>query len=673
MIGRRWPQALACLGGIACLSLQPRTADAAEIATFRLEDVDGHVSLRYVSDASATDAGGGPASSGLSQRGWRNEIFVMTHSYVFHPNFLTLDIGGGPILYGESVSGSGSGTAAHGTLFNFSGRATLLRDKPYRASLFFEQLNPTVSIAPGQVLMQENTRYGADLSLLAPATPIPLQLGFSHAASQGRGNDRLIDDDTDRLTLGASRTYGTLGATQFHFQSLRQSSRSGSLNLPIQTSRQSNEAYSFDTRLQFGSDRQYDLSNLVSFNNQRYAVGGSTFPDLQDRRLMLDLRARHSERVHTHGSYSWSRNTQGDIDIALQNIAAGMSYRPAPGTQASLNLRADDSDTLQFLARSRGFDAAVQHDRPLLLGTGQAGYAIRHEQRSQQALAAQAEVLGERLTLAGTAYAKLGQPRIAGGSIVISNAVRSQTYVAGIDYLVSVVGLDTRIQRLVGGAILDGEEVLADYVYDVGGTYAYRQLDQTLNLGWRYGRYLGVFFRHATAMPRLASGTPTFALNEVRSSSFGANADLPFNPGFAFTLGGSFEYEVRRESIAPYRRAIADFHVQTDEPLLGLGYFRLTGRRSHTDYGDPAMNADVRGYDLRYWSRRWFGTDLTAALTGEQDRGGLLQRSRVDGSLGLQWQERKFSLTSSLVRSRETQGGYVRSRTLFQFLARRSF
>jgi hypothetical protein len=48
-----------------------------------------------------------------------------------------------------------------------------------------------------------------------------------------------------------------------------------------------------------------------------------------------------------------------------------------------------------------------------------------------------------------------------------------------------------------------------------------------------------------------------------------------------------------------------------------------------------------------------------------------LPRRRVDASIGLQWQKRKFSLSSSLVRTHETQSGIERDRTTFQFLARR--
>ena len=143
--------------------------------------------------------------------------------------------------------------------------------------------------------------------------------------------------------------------------------------------------------------------------------------------------------------------------------------------------------------------------------------------------------------------------------------------------------------------------------------------------------------------------------------------------GLPLTAGGGIEYEDRRETVAPYRRLAEDLYLQTDEPLFGIGNFRASLRRSRIDYGVAAQNSNLRGYELRYWSRQWFGTDLTAALSGQRDDAGLIPLHRVDGSIGVQWQERKFTLTSSLLRTRENQAGVELNRTTFQFLAKRNF
>jgi hypothetical protein len=660
---------------LVALLLFAGSSGAAEIEPWKLTGVDGYATLQYVQDTQTTAQPGAAtaARSRQAQSGFRNEIFAMTHSYIYHPNLMTLDLGGGPILHSESFSGDSGDAKARGVLYNLSARATLLRDKPYTGSLFFSHLNPTVSVSPGQVLTQENTRYGFDFSLLAAASPVPVQAGFLRTQSLGRGADRQVDDRSEQFNVSASRSFGALGSTQIQYQTSHQSSKSGSQNLPIQSSTASNQAINVDTRLQLGDNRQYDLANLVSFNNQGYALDAGTLPQLKDVRLMLDMRARHSDKLHSHGLYNYGHSSQGDLDSVTQAASAGLSYWPTTGLEASAGVRGDNNQTRQFIARSHGVDGSVRYEQALPIGVGQVSYGVRYDSRSQQATSSQTSVLGERMTLSGIATLTLAHPHVIAGTPAVTNAGRTQTFVAGIDYLLTVVGTETRLQRLIGGNILDGEQVLVDYAYDVGGTYAYNQLDQTLNLNWNLSRYANGYFRYFTSAPQLASGSPGFPLNKVNSSTYGLRADLPFNVGLPITVGGGIEFENRRETVAPYQRMANDTYIQTDEPLFGLGNLRASLRRSRIEYTIATQNSDVRGYELRYWSRQRFGIDLTAALSAERDDAGTVPRQRNDGSIGLQWQERKFTLTSSLIRTREVQAGVERNRTTFQFLAKRDF
>ncbi|MCX7174434.1 MAG: hypothetical protein NT159_11035 [Proteobacteria bacterium] len=646
---------------------------AAEIAPYMLTGVDGYATLQYLQDEQITGQPGTIPQSRQAQSGFRNEIFAMTHSYVYHPNLLLLDIGGGPVLHSESFTNDTDVTKARGALYNFTARAMFLRDKPYTGALFYSHLNPIVSVAPGQVLTQENTRYGFDFSLLTDASPVPLQTGFTRSHVQGHSADRLVDERIDQFNLTASRSYGAMGATQLQYQTMGQISQSGSQNLPIQSSTSYNQTVYADTRLQIGDSRQYDLANVVSFNRQDYALESGSFPERKDRRFMLDLRARHSDKLRSYGFYNYGASSQGDLDSVMRAASAGLSYLPLPGLETSLGVRGDSNAGRQFSAQSHGIDGSVRYEQPLLFGIAQISYAVRADSRGQQAESTQTSVLGERLALSSVTYVALAHPYVIAGTPVVTNAGRTQTFVAGVDYLITLVGTETRLQRLVGGRILDGEQLLVDYAYDIGGTYAYNQFDQSLSLNWNLSRYLNANFRRYASVPRLTTGLPTFPLNAVNSSIYGLRTDLPFNLGTALTIGGGIEHENRHETVSPYRRTADDIYIQTDEPLLGLGNLRASLRRARIKYDVAAQNSDLHGRELRFWSRHWFGADLTAALSTERDAAGIIPRSRKDGSIGLQWQERKFTLTSNLVRSREIQAGIERNRTNFQFLAKRDF
>lgn len=648
---------------------------AQEIAPFRLMGVDGHVSVRYLRDANVTDTPAtGPAGSARTRESLidlRTEVLVMTHSYVYHPNLLLLDVGAGPILQRGSLGTELGETRSSGTLYNLLGRATFLRDKPYRGAAFYEHLNPALSVAPGQVINQEATRYGFDVSLLEPFTPVPVMLDVTRSRFKGRGADRVIDDQIDRMNLRASRSFGALGMTQVHYQAADQDSQSGSPNLPIQGSSASSRALSADTRLQFGADRQYSLVNLISANRQRFQLGAGAIPERRDAQFLLDLRTHHSADLNSFGTYHRSASDQGIVTSRQQFAAAGLSYSHSPRLSATLSARTERNRTSQFDSRAWGADGSVRHQRALPLGTGQASYGLRYERRDQQGSAPQTSVIGERLTLSGTRFVALARQRVIAGSVTLSNTDRTQTFVEGLDYVLSAIGLDTRIERLIGGNIADGQDVLVDYAFDVGGTYAFSQLDQNLSLNWAPTRYTSLYFRYFDAAPHLSSGAPSFQLNAVRSSTYGARADMPVRLGLEAWLGGSYEREDRSETIAPHRRADLDLYAQVEDPMFGPGSLRLTARQSRVQYENSVQNVNLRGYDLRYFARHPVGIDLSADAGYERDSGGSTPRSRAFGSLKAQWRYRKATVSAEFLHVKESQGGFERSRTVAQMLFRR--
>ena len=668
---------LAAAGVLVFLALSAADCLAQGIRPFGLTGVDGYVSTRYFRDEFVTTQSGArqpaTAQSRQSQSDVREELFLMTHNYVYHPNFLTLDIGGGPILeYGTSSTDADS-TQSFSGLYNLTGRATFLREKPYRGSLFYDHLNPTVSISPGQILTQETTRYGFEFSLLEPVTPVPLQIDAARFRSQGSGPDRIIDETIDRANVRASRALGTIGTTQAQYQGMWQKSLSGSPNLPIQGTSSESHGLNMDSRLHFGADQQYEILNLITLNHQTFTLNQGTLPDRNDARVLLDARAAVSSSLHTFGAYNYTFSDQGTATSALHSATAGLSYAPTENLATALGVHGDQNRTGELSAQSYGVDGSIRYQRPLLFGVGQASYAVRYDQRTQQAGASQTNVIGERIILRGTVPVSLSHPRVIPGSVVVSNATRSQTFTEGSDYTLTVVGLDTRVQRLIAGNIVDGQELLVDYGYDPGGTFTSTELNQTFTLGWNLSRYLNVYYRHLEARPSVTSGTPSSPLNTIQSDLYGARADIPLKLGIAFSLGGGYEQEYRRETIAPYRRDTFDVYAQNDEPLFDTTTIRVSAHRTRLAYDTSAQNVEVFGYGARLWWWHPLGIDLSAEASWEQDAAGTAPRRWLTGAVKAQWRFRKVTLMLDGGLTRESQGTVQRNRTLIQFQIRRDF
>ncbi len=669
----RVTSAAACRRGAAAFALALLGAAAAghaqeqEIAPFRVTGVDGYASLRYLGDEFATSQNGVRTRQRIAEM--REELFIMTHSYVYHPRFLSLDAGGGPVFQqGRHASELGD-TSANASLYNLSTRATFLRDKPYFGSLFYDHLNPTVVVSPGSAMTQETTRYGFDLSLIEP---VAVSVDGTHTATQGRGAERVVDDRIDQLSLRASRPLGTGGLTEFRYQSSRQESMSGSPNLPLQQTSFDRRNAQLETRLRFGQRGQYDLFNLVGLDRQAFGLSQQAVPERDERRFLVDLHGRNTDTVTTSANYFRDAIDQDVLSSTLNAGSAGLTYAPTRELSLGLGARADRTRTEQFSARSGGVDGSIQYRRPFLApGTLATSYSVRYTKREQNAAQPQASVAGETVSLSGTTPVALAQQRVVAGSVTVSNLTRTQVFTEGIDYQLSVVGVTTRIQRVPGGNILDGQSVLVDYVHEVGGTFTFDQVDQTVNLGWSVGSYFSVYYRYLDSSPQLMSGEPTTQLNTVRSNLYGSRADVPIGASVVTMLGGLLEYEDRRETIAPYRRREIGAYVQTEEPVFGTGNMRLSTRRLNQDFDNSPQSVRLTGYELGLWTRHPLGLDLSANATWERDTGGPVERTRTLASARSQWRYRRAVLTAELVRAKEAQGTFEHRRTLAQLLFRR--
>ncbi|MCP5152099.1 MAG: hypothetical protein H6982_15190 [Chromatiales bacterium] len=654
--------ALALLVHLGAISAQ-------EITSFRLVDVEGYLATEMVRDAFTTEGSG--TRERQVQSDLRQELSILTHSYVYHPKLVTLDVGAGVVFHRASFTNRLGESSASDLLRSVNARATFLREKPYRGAIHYARSHPSLSVSIGDVVSRSSERYGADLDLLSPLTPVPLHLSVERSRDRADGVLRTLDDEIDRLELRATRSHGAIGATQAQLRASRQRSRSGSPTGPIQTAHLDGLGLSVDSRLQLGARRQHDLTSLVTFDRQTFDILAGQRLDRRDLRGLLDLRTRHTARLESFAHYDFASSRQDDLSSDRHAAGVSISHRPSEDLSTSVGLRADDERATRASTRSLSGDASVRYRRALPIGVGRASYALHYDRRAQRASGTRATVLGERLTLVGTLEVVLGAERVVPTSITVSNVTRSQTYVEGVDYRVSVVGTETRIQRLIAGAILDGDEVLVDYETELGGTFTRDRLDQSLSLGWEVTRDLEIYYRFHQSSPRLVSGVPGFALNHVRTHVVGVRGQRAVDLGLSLVIGGSLEHEDRRETELDLRRDEAEMFVEAELPTALPSNVRVSARQARVRHARAVDDVDLQSVDLRAWTRLGFGLEVSADAGYERDVGGSLVSERRTAGLRARWHYRKFALSLDLTRSAQSQGAFDRDRTLVLLTLRR--
>lgn len=669
------------LGLVVLAALQAGEGRAEDEAPlFRITNVEGNFKIGGWTDrldARVTPAGSTQESTTrATQSDLRTSLFVNTRSYVIHPNFLNLEVGAGPIL-DRATSGTGEADySATRALYDLSARAEILRGKPYWGHLFYDHLNPTVSVAAGDVLLTQSTRYGFDFALQEGMLPVGFDLDAFNSHNEGRSAERRQDDRIEQIGIRAFRQYSPSSHSRFALRASRQTSSSGSAFLPILESRSTSYDLSLDNQSRFGAANRWTLLNPNSFGDQAYRLNSGREIKTRTWRSTLDLRGEHSEdnTLKSRLSADFAGTQQDASRLSSQLLGAGVVYLPHPSLSTTLDLRGDHRESTEVKGTGMRLDGTARYSVDLPLGTGVIGYSARASQQDQDASSSVAPVRGESITLTGLNPVGLARRRVAAGSVVVSNATRSQVYVEGMDYQLTVVGLETRVARLPAGLIASGESVLVDYSYDVGGTYKYRQIDNGIDVGWSPNSRTRMSVRYLDSRQSLLSGAPTTPLNNVKDVSATLQADVPFIFLVDMTAGGLLEWERRREDILPFRRQQAQAYYQTQFPVITWAGMRISGRRSKTDYVDPlVVDSDITAWDASVWARPWYGIDLFLAFNGERDTGPAILRRNESASARATWRYRQLSLSLSYVSTRETQGTFSRNRSHGEFLLRRDF
>ena len=116
----------------------------AEVGGFRLTDISGSTAIRYL----LTDrdrASQGVEGSFETQQNLEADLFILTRSYLYHPDFLDMVIGGGPLLVFQNFSATAGTNSSDEAFFNFVADLKFLEQKAYPVRAYYELSHPSVS------------------------------------------------------------------------------------------------------------------------------------------------------------------------------------------------------------------------------------------------------------------------------------------------------------------------------------------------------------------------------------------------------------------------------------------------------------------------------------------------------------------------------------------------
>jgi hypothetical protein len=614
-----------------------------DIKPFGLLEVSGQVRVGYLFDD--RERGASSEKSFEQQSSWEEEIYVLTRSFIYHPGFLNMDFGGGPVLVQQQFDTNFDSAKNNDVLFNFLGRLNLLELKNYPVSVYYERTHPSVTTSRSGRFLVENDVYGLRghvSGLFRDRTSARYAITHRQAAGSGLGS--VVDTTIETKSFGLDSRYRTSDNIEFRYDTLEQESASGSAGLPIVRSELDQTIAEIIANYVFGAAEQFRVSQrlrrmeqenvttLTSTLDDRVYNGNVHWQYNSDGRVYFNLRDATSKRDSTRQDFT-------DLDlVAAEQLTERTFVRGAIGHSAV--------DQTGFTRDRSSVRGSAEYARETGFGGIAISGSVRAERNDQESTANEIDVFDEPLLLTGTTPVDLRNEFDVPGSVVVRNADRTQTYVEGLDYRLVVTGPVTAVQRLVNSSITDGETVLVDYSYSTSGTAEYDTLGSGIAFRANFLRTFRAHVRYDWQDSSVREGALTNPLNDGEILEFGIGTSNQFLDGW--TLDAQYRHLQQDLETSSFVSDQLDIGVTTS--LRGTLSLTLAGGISEIDYENSVEDVSqvtyrvgLRGLVFR---RSYFAYDAFLL----DDTGGTLARKQLRHRLHFQWSYRqmRFDLRATI-------------------------
>lgn len=639
---------------ISCAPTWAESHDVQDVATFGLLDIQTSFNARYAFNDQERASGSG-LDSFETRTTWEEELVVMTESFVYHPGFLNMQLGGGPLLVQQQFDSGVGDIKDDETLLNVFARLNFLELKSYPFSLYYERSHPSITTSLSGRFLTESDRYGFSSRIAEPWKAAFIDIDLSRQQAEGSDTDSIVDNDVQNNVVTLTQGLSKGQWIEFKHQHSVQDSRSGSTGLAIRDSSIAFDHSTIRSHLRFGDDQQLKIDQTLRRFDQEIEsdVVRATLTNEYFGRAFWD----HTEHMRSRLILRYSDVDRSDSQSTVEDVELGASYERSERLRYDVAMDHQSEEQTGFTRDRTGAKALVNFAQDLPIGRFSVTAGVEQHRTDQASTVASIEVLAESLVLNGTSTVDLANDFVDAATVVVSNATLSQTFVEGLDYRLVIIGATTSIQRLVGGNIADGETVLVDYRYETSGTAKFDLMSSNLSVNLGFLKGFNTFARINTRQTDIREGSFTTPINDADTFEVGFNANYALPGGL--TVGGEIRRTDQREDISPFVRDSADMYVSTN--LRGKLRLRVSGGMVQVDYDNSDEDVDQQFLRLGFAGRIWRRLQYSVDSTYLKDSGGSLTRDQYQHRVSVQWAYRQVRFDVRALLSDESLGTTERS------------
>ncbi|MDH5181095.1 MAG: hypothetical protein OEZ39_10685 [Gammaproteobacteria bacterium] len=644
-----------------CLSL---SVHANEISVFNLTGIEGDVGISYQSDELMQGQVHG-AKTGSKLSTTREDINLLSRSYIYHPNLLNIEFGVGLSYVQNKLETTIDNTETDESLDSLNARLNFLDKKPYPITLYYNRESPMISPSLEERFIQENRLYGLNASVHQPLLPFSINVEAFHTDNEGSGQTRIVNDSSDQFIFRSYRAIGKDGFGQLTYHDNHRESAGGITSQPIFSTDITSKSTSLDTHFRFGAKKEFSMSNLLSWFEQ------DNLPVQKEFRFVPNLAWQHSRDFSTYYRLDFLDSKIESVQIRNTSAAMGGRVNFSETTAFTFDARGSANETNKAELNNHGINGAVSYLKPLSFGQLKLGMGLGYDNSSRSG--GLVDVVREAVRLDSAAVA-LANSFVDSGTITVvnsTNQILSSTTDANPvdDYRIFSTGATTYIERVVGGNIAPGETVFVTYQYQSGEKVVYATISQNFHASLDFLKHYSLYADYSDADVDEKEGSSSY-LTPVQRSRAGFRFEKPFWYEMII-LGGEAVREDQTDDFSPYERKTFDLYVQAE--LSTDSRLRVSARAVQQDNLLSNEDIDLERQSARLSTHPWPRSSLAFEISHEKDTGGTIPRRLKEISLIGHWRFRKLVMELDGRSITEIQGDNEREHNLLTARLKREF
>ncbi len=465
-------------------------------------------------------------------------IKLNTKSYIYHPNFLQLDVGGeyspGTDLDEYLITPDRSEVR---TLKALNLGAKLFSNKAVTLSSFYN-LSENYSNRENLTNIKTNTvRWGSSLFIRTKFLPVNVSYNNIKWDQLEIDNDRSFKTEQDNFEVSTLKSFGKNDRNEFSYSHNNYYRRDAN-SFEIQNK---TDNFNLTNSLFFDKEKRYSFRSFMYDYNRKGDQAFHTFNASESLNFELprNFRFRSVYNLYNHQQQGLLSN-QNKINTSLSHqLFSSLTSR------IFYDYSVVNHSLYHETRNQAGFE--LIYSKKIPTGDLNLSYNYTLLRNTMDNEDVSIPVYNENVRLIDGEITILSKPYINMNTVVVKDATGTIIYQPDFDYILIEKGAYTEIQRVPGGQIENNSFVFVDYVAIQEGSYKYDAISNRINANIvLFNRFLKFYYQGHFMDYNNIEKSELLILNYINQNIYGSRIKVGF-----VEIGA--EYEDYNSTVNPFK------------------------------------------------------------------------------------------------------------------------